>query len=273
MVDLSDFVAHSPNVKRGDIPAEQRRKLNDVLEDLNPDLYGADTGKIGGGGNNIPTAGLVSYWPLDDLGDGTAADYVGQNHGTLRDGVGSTDGKQDGAAVFDGVDDVIVTDLNVGEAGQSFTVAGFLRAPAGQDFGQNHFFLSNYVDRPHDGFFAIGSGDADEMYFRVRNTDRSVDVETAGFEPAFDGQFHHYVGVRDADADEMRFHIDGSKKTTKSFPGDVAVRDDDSFFGMMQHFDTRNMSEIVDDVRVYDRVLSDNEVTTLFEATNTPGRT
>ena len=60
MVDLSDFVAHSPNVKRGDIPAGRRRRLNDALEDLNPDLYGADTGKIGGGGNDIPTAGRVS---------------------------------------------------------------------------------------------------------------------------------------------------------------------------------------------------------------------
>lgn len=271
MVDLSDFVAHSPSVKRGQIPAERRRQLNGALEGLNSGLYGGDTGQRGGGGNNIPTAGLVSYWPLDHLDDGTAADYVGAHDGTLQNGVGSTDGPQDGAATFDGVDDYITTDLNVGAAGQSFTIAGMLRAPGTQEFSQNHFFLSNYLDKSHDGFFAIGSSGAEQMFFWLRDAERDSSVKIGPTDPAFDGAFHHYVGVRDADDDEMRFYIDGTSKGTKEFPGDGAVRDDDSFFGMMQHYSTRNMTDVVDDVRIYDRALSDSEVTALYDATATSG--
>lgn len=273
MVNLSDFIAHSPNVKRGQIPAEQRQRLNDALEKLNPDLYGSDTGNLDGGGNDIPTRGLVSYWPLDGLDDGTAEDYVGTHDGTLQNGVGSTDGQQDGAASFDGVDDVITTDLNIGAAGESFTVAGFLRAPSEQEFDRNHFFLSNYVDRPHDGFFAIGSDDADRMFFWLRGSDLSPSKKVGPDTPAFDGTFHHYVGVRDADADEMRFYINGESIGTAEFPGSEAVRDDDSYFGMMKHFDTRTLSEAADDVRIYDRSLSDAEVGTLYDSTSTPRRT
>jgi hypothetical protein len=267
MVDLSDFVAHSPNAKQEQIPAEQRRRLNGALEDLNPSLYGSDTGQIGGGGNNIPTAGLVSYWPLDDLGDGTAVDYVGTYDGTLQNGVESTNGKQEGAASFDGVDDVITTDLNIGAGGQSFTVTGFLRAPSDQEFDKNHFVLSNYVDRPHDGFFAIGSDDAEKMFFWLRGVGREPSAKIGPVNPAFDDQFHHYAGVRDVANDSMRFYIDGEAKGTAEFPGSEAVRDDDSFFGMMQHFDTRNLGEAVDDVRIYDRALSATEVETLYDQT------
>ena len=102
MVDLSDFIAHSPNVKRSDIPAERRRRLNDALEGLNSGLYGSDIGQVSGGGNDIPTAGLVSYWPLDDLEGGTAADYVGRNDGTVTGSVSTVTGKVDNAAAFGG---------------------------------------------------------------------------------------------------------------------------------------------------------------------------
>ena len=47
MADLSDFVAHPPNVKRGDISAERRRRLN-------PNLCRADTGQVGGGNESPP---------------------------------------------------------------------------------------------------------------------------------------------------------------------------------------------------------------------------
>lgn len=273
MVDLSDFIAHSPNAKRGQIPDERRQRLNDALEDLNPALYGSDTGQFDGGGNDIPTQGLVSYWPLDDLADGTAEDYVGTHDGTLENGVSSGDGQQDGAASFDGDDDVITTDLNIGAAGESFTVSGFLRAPSGQEFSQNHFFLSNYIDRRHDGFFAIGSDDAETMFFWLRGSDLSTKKKVSSDSIVFDGEFHHYVGVREAENDEMRFYIDGEHSGTKSFQGDVAVKDSDSFFGMMQHYGNRNLSETVDDVRIYNRALSDTEVETLYDATNTSGQT
>lgn len=272
MVDVSDFIAHSPNATRGQLSETQKERLNDALESLNGNLYGSDIGQAGGGGNAIPTQNLISYWPLDNLEDGTATDYVGSHDGTLVNDVERTTTTEDGAASFDGIDDVIETDLNVGNANQSLTVSGFLKAPDGQGFsGTNHFFLSNYVDRPHNGFFAIGSDDADRMFFWTRSHSLDHSVKVGPTEPAFDGQFHHYVGVRDAEEGEIRFYIDGEPQGTKQFPGNVAIKDEDSFFGMMQHYGSRNLSDIVDDVRIYDSALSNSEVADLYN--NTPGGT
>jgi len=213
---------------------------------------------------------LTAYYPLDSVeDDNTVADLSGNgNDGTVKGGVSSVDGKVQNAASFDGDGDAIATDLNVGASGESLTVSGWLKAPS-QSFTNNHFFLGNYLDRPgggfHDGFFAIGSDDGDKMYFWTRDQSTTNSVQTGSYGPAFDDEWHHYVGVRDAGAEEIRFYIDGDKKETAGFPGDVAIRDPDSFFGMMKHFDTRYLEGDVDDVRIYNRALSDAEVQTLSD--------
>lgn len=226
------------------------------------------------GGTPIPgpTGGLINYWPLDSIEDGIAEDIVGTSPGTPEGELQSVSGTVADAAAFDGTDDRITTGLNVGASNESLTVAGWLRAPA-QSLGQNHFFLNNYVERPggsgqHDGFFAIGTRDGSQMFLWIRDATRSNDVETAGYQPAFDGSWHHYVGVRDVVVDEIRFYIDGDRKEAVSFPGDVAIRDPSSFFGMMNHYGTRFLEGDVDDVRIYDRALSDGDVTDLYDATN-----
>lgn len=212
-----------------------------------------------------PTEGLSNYWPLEDLETERAADVFGGESGTVSDGVSSTDGQVGPAAQFDGSSGVITTDANPGGAGESLTVAGWLKAPE-QDFSRNHFFLSNYIDKSKSGFFAIGSSDGDEMYFWVRDTSQNGN-ELSATGPAFDDQWHHYVGVHDAGSEEIRFYIDGQQKSTGEFSGDVEIRDNDSRFGMMRHFGSRHIEGSVYDVRLYSRALSDGEVEQLFEAT------
>jgi predicted ribosomally synthesized peptide with SipW-like signal peptide len=206
--------------------------------------------------------GLVAYYPLD----GAAADASGNGYdGTAEGGVTYASGQVGQAASFDGDDDHVSTDLNVGGSGESMTVAGWLNAPA-QSVTRNHFVVSNYVDRSHRGFFAIGTDDGDGLFFWTRDPTTNESVRTAAHGPAFDGRWHHYAGVRDANAERIGFYIDGALKETAAFPGDVAVRDDDSVFGMMQHFGDRNLAGQVDDVRVYDRALSASEVASLHDS-------
>ena len=268
MVDLSDFVAHSPNVKRGDIPAEQRLKLNDALEDLNPDLYGADIGKLGGGGNDIPTAGLVSYWPLDDLGDGTAADYVGTHDGTLRNGVGSAGGQQDGAASFDGTDDYIDTDW-VGPSGDG-TIACWIK-PANPDRSDQ---VGQRLVTNDDGQLGWALSLADQAtvgirFFNRDGTDVIVDSNTE----ISAGVWQHVTGTVDTTTGERRIYIDGSPDATGTAASNGLVQNGKSVLFGRAHTGGSPYVGLLDDVRIYDRSLSDAEVKTLYNATETPRQT
>jgi len=215
-------------------------------------------------------SGLSGYYPLDTVQDGVADDVSGNdNDGSIEGDVSPVAGQIANAGSFDGDSGAVTTDVNVGGSNESVSLSGWLKAPS-QTLNQTHFFLSNYLDRPggggkHGGFFAIGSNDGDTMYFWTRDQESDISTRTGSYGPAFDEEWHHYAGVRDAEAEEIRFYIDGEKKESTSFPGDVAIRDSDSFFGMMKHFDTRYLEGNVDDVLIYDRALSDAEVKTIYD--------
>ncbi len=226
-----------------------------------------DGGVVGGGATRIdgPTNGLVNYWPLNNVGSGGVADIVGTTAATASGGVSATSGRVGSAASFDGDDGVITTDVNPGGPGESLTVSGWLKAPS-QSVSRNHFFLSNYPDKSHDGFFAIGTNDGDELFFWGRDREKEVSKLFGRTDDAFDDGWHHYAGVRDAGNNELRFYVDGSRVGAVEFSGDVAINDSNSTFGIMQHFGNRNLEGTVDDVRIYARALTDDEVSTLYDA-------
>jgi hypothetical protein len=48
MVTIEDFIHESADVDEGEIPEEVRQRVNDALEDINPDLYGTDDDETAG---------------------------------------------------------------------------------------------------------------------------------------------------------------------------------------------------------------------------------
>ncbi|OYR72235.1 LamG domain-containing protein [Halorubrum ezzemoulense] len=271
MVDLSDFIAHSPNVKRGNIPAERRRRLNDALERLNSGLYGSDTGQISGGGNDIPTTGLVSYWPLDDLEDGTATDYVGRNAGTVNGSVSTVTGKFDNAAAFDGGYIEVGTGETFGLS--EFTVSAWARAededasglrtilarqdPTGKSYEKRTFVLWFDDD---SGFFGAGVISA-----RTAETDRDLRTVTTS-DSYIDSEWHHVSVTAVADG-ELTLYVDGTEQTTESIDGPLYTGSGKTWIGQSPS-QVRPLSGAVDDVRIYDRALSGSEITTLYDTTS-----
>lgn len=219
--------------------------------------------------NNL---GLVGYWSFDDARGSTATDFSGNgNAGTLTNMDTSSDwvaGKRGGALEFDGSDDHVRTDYNgLGEAGQSFTVSIWIKSS--DTLSGNNFAINNYVDSDHTGFFAIGSdNNAKGMFLWLRDDNNTEVAKTNYYEPAFDGEWHHYTGVRDIENDEVRFYIDGELKETVNSSNTNPVRDNDSFLGFMRHNDknSQTLEGKIDEVRVYDRVLSSSEVKGLYNA-------
>lgn len=126
------------------------------------------------------------------------------------------------------------------------------------------FFISNYPGRSHDGFLAIGTNDGARLFFWARDTEIDNNKRFGRTTTAFGDEWHHYVGVRDAANNELRFYVDGSRKATAAFPGEVPIRDSDSSLGLIQHFGNRHLEGDIDDIRFYGRALSDGEVAELF---------
>jgi len=221
--------------------------------------------------NGVPEDNLVGYWRFDGE-SGSVVDYSGENNdGSTQNfdgderGVNGTFGTQ--AFEFDGNNNYVKTDYNgLGSQGKSFSVSIWLKSS--YSFSGNHFPINNYVDNGHNGFFAIGSDDPSQgMYFWLRDDNSNTLAKTGYYDPAWDGNWHHYVGVRDIEDNEVRFYIDGELKETITTSNTNPVKDGDSFLGFMRHngrSDQTNSGKL-DEVRAYnDRALNTSEVKDLY---------
>lgn len=247
--------------------------FNGTSADRNDNSGTLGIGYLNGTGSESEiSSNLTLNWRLDRSipgSGGNVKDYSGAgNTGTT---VGSVDTGSEGifgtnGFSFDGTDDKIGSSYTgFGEPGQSFTVSGWLKSSSTVS-GSNYAFLTNYPgDSSKDGFWMIGTDDASSgMFFWMRNQDQSVTKKTAKYD-VFNGEWHHIVGVRDTENDEMRFYIDGELKENLKFPGDKAVTDSGgkSAFSVMEHYD-RYLGGRADEIQVRDRALKTSEVEKLY---------
>jgi hypothetical protein len=188
------------------------------------------------------TAGLLGHWKLDETSGLTAADSSGLgNNGTLTNMTGTewTTGVVDGALEFDGVDDHI--SIPVGGPYSTFTVSLWI-SPASST--NNWSTLIGGVDPGH----IIGTRGPDDLRWLYYDGD-SYYADTSVTLNAW----NHLAVVRDGSS--VTFHLNGV------YDGDVTVSGDMDFtiIGAWSP-GVELFGGLMDDVRIYDRVLSDGEV-------------
>lgn len=80
-----------------------------------------------------------------------------------------------------------------------------------------------------------------------------------------DGEWHHAVGVRDNSARTLKIYIDGTLEHTVTYLNDPVAADYPVQFGRSFHNTiSQHYTGILDDVRIYDKVLTDDEIGLLF---------
>lgn len=231
------------------------------------------TGNVTTGGPRTPPPGLVGWW----AGEDNAQDSAGGNDGALSGGVGFTSGIVGQAFSFDGVDDRVVvppTD-NLNITGD-ITVHLWARLTV---LGTDRFGL--LVSK---GAGLIGDVRAPlvfSLFFNrndvIRASFRMADEPTTRlFGPTVtDTEFHHYAYVRSGDFHKLFF--DGEPVAGETFtgtPGDTsglplvigAFRTDADPTGFNFHF-----AGIIDEVKVFDRALSDAEIRDAFDLAGPEG--
>jgi hypothetical protein len=203
-----------------------------------------------GPGTSVPSTGLVAHWKLD----GDATDSAGTSHGTVRGNPVWATGKVDRALRLDGVDDYVdcgnKAALNLTSR---ITVAAWV----------------NITAVPSDHRAVISKGDS-AWRISTLQSQRKFHFAVGGAPdwPAADGsqevaagQWHHVAGTYDGAA--IRLYVDGVLDGTRAYSGSIGVNTQPVFIGENAQETGRGWNGLIDDVLVYNRALSADEIKSL----------
>ena len=232
----------------------------------------------------VVTDGLVSYWTFDrkDIAGGTVKDVWGENDGKVVGAPKIVDGHVGEALEFDGSDDYVNL-TNLGDFGEQVAASTF-EAWVKTSFKKDWTTLFKVLDQGCNMAWAIDVNRSakagfpfaeDIVHYYVRQKSAAgcnaiaVEIEF----PLSDGKWHHIVfAIVDAGESEVSIYMDGE-------PQEVIVGDAkklDTFIPFVEPVyigaaNNRGNVErffpgIIDEVRIYDRPLTDAEVTRNFES-------
>ena len=232
----------------------------------------------------IVTEGLVSYWTFDrkDIAGGTVTDVWGENDGTIVGAPKIVKGQVGEALEFDGSDDYVNL-TNLGDFGEQVAASTF-EAWVKTDFKKDWTTLFKVLDQGCNMAWAIDVNRsakagfpfaADIVHYYVRQKSAAgcnaiaVEIEFA----LSDGKWHHIVfAIVDAAASEVAIYMDGEPQEV--IEGDVKKLDTFIPFVEPVYIGAANnrgkverfFPGVIDEVRMYDRPLTEAEVTRNFES-------
>ena len=195
------------------------------------------------GGCDFVLDGLVSRYKLD----GDATDSINGNDGTEIGGPGYAPGVCDQAISLDGVDDYV----NCGND-SSFEIIG----PITLSVMLKGTFNSSWDPIISKGFdWQLSRGTGDEATFFCIGLGSFL----FGSANINDNQWHHIVAMYDGA--QMRLYVDGKLDASQTASGSLNVSGSNVYIGGSP---SQSFNGLIDDVRIYDRVLSDHEIDVLY---------
>ncbi|MEU2429880.1 LamG-like jellyroll fold domain-containing protein [Streptomyces sp. NPDC007861] len=217
-------------------------------------------------------------FPLDETSD--AVSVVGHAQGApaglrggAKPGVSGVSGR---AVEFDGVDDYATPGRPIMDTYQSFAVAAWVKLPKDKELramsavsqsgggGKHGFDLyhSSYGGGWVFNRYASAAPDAPSVLASQQACPSNINCPAARH-----GEWNHVVGVYDIDASQIRLYVNGVLVATTAFTtpwlatGPVML-------GSAADVNGQPVSALkgsIDDVRLYDRAVSDDEVLQLFK--------
>ena len=209
--------------------------------------------------------GLVGYWKLDDGSGTSATDSSGNaNTGTLTNGPTWTTGQIGGATSFDGTDDYInvgnQSALNLGINNFSISVWIF-------DTGatQNTLAINKRNALNTAGYELLDSVTPGTHSFRVG--DGTVNVAGYSVTGLNNGSWHLLTGVVDRNSQKLITYLDGFHIGTDVSITGMSSVDNTQAFQIGARGGATNFKGSLDEVRIYNRALSADEVAKLYKTT------
>lgn len=216
-----------------------------------------------------PPAALIGQWRLDETSGTTAADSSGADHpATITGGTSWGDGWVDGGLTLDGTSGSGNTASPVLRTDQAFTVTAWVsfRGPGAQP--------TNYTAVSQDGTGASGfklgyqyGPNSWAVMMPASDSGDAADVVAASPLPPALNTWTHLAAVYDPDAQQLRLYVDGVLMALTTYSGgwqaNGPLRIGRARWGGFL-VDWWNGS--IDDVRVYQGALTDDEIFQLTQS-------
>ena len=219
----------------------------------------------------LPLDGVVSYWSFDEgsIAGGTVKDILGKNAGELDGNPKSVPGKVGRALEFNGENFVHIP----GTASLEFAGAEEMSVVA---------WVNADSDSPVKGVVAgccgtiVAQRDINgwALRFDGRNAGQEMEfIVTPGWQgdggfgaAAFKkGEWHHMVGI--VNKKKMQLYVDGELETEQNYNGPMTTGGSETEIGKASD---GGFVGIIDEVMIYNKALSANEVEQIFEAEGLP---
>jgi hypothetical protein len=203
---------------------------------------------------------VIAHWELDETEGTIAHDSIGENDGTLNGDPNwqPTAGQIDGALQFDGIDDYVIAGFPLGPMDLSLSVFVWVKggAPGQVIISQADRRVGRFIE-PGSTWLGIDPADGRLMTKLLDPLFGPLESETV----ITDGQWHYVGLVYDFDSFHRRLYVDGAEvaKDTDVVAG--LLPDGDLYFGAGQNLNTASFfSGLIDDIRIYNRALSAEEI-------------
>ncbi|NJM96063.1 MAG: hypothetical protein HC800_01575 [Phormidesmis sp. RL_2_1] len=241
---------------------------NDVLLGGEGDdrLYGngGDDSLYGDSASHSLSNGLVAHWNFDETSGTQAEDSKGENTGTLTNMTNRqwTTGVVGGALAFDGVDDYVeIADSSALDITETMTLATWIKADSFGDGWTGLIVKGQSGDATTYGLDLAWSG---QLIFHA-NGGRSQGLSSH----LTLGQWHHVAVTYNGS--EVQFYIDGQLDASHQRNITFGTNNEALLLGAKLNtgsvsLDAQFLDGEMDDVRVYNRALSADEIGQLADA-------
>lgn len=209
-----------------------------------------------GAGAGESAAGPLAHWKFDDGTGTTAIDSEGGHDGTLTNGPNWIAGQVGDALDFDGVDDaVIVPHSNSLALTQEMTFTAWVNSNEFGASGPYDLVISKgNVATVYDYYFGTLG---DEIIFGFSAGGTYQEFTTSGFNLPT-GVWHHIAATFDNSTDTVKLYHDGAEVLSATTTYDPPTNSRDLYIGSSE--DGADWDGMLDDVRIYDRVLDFSEI-------------
>jgi hypothetical protein len=206
--------------------------------------------------------GLVAYYPFN----GNADDESGNgNHGIVYGATLTTDrfGGEENAYRFDGIDDYIeIADSTSLDIEQQITIAAWVR------FYSNPDGSSRIVDKSHTDCRAPWNMYGLRMCCKASQF--AFDVTTHGSNHILNSGNDYppdawYFVVGTYDGSTQKLYVDGILDSSASVSGSIGTNNEPLLIGKHRGCKSQHFDGVLEDVRIYDRALSEAEIQTLYK--------
>ena len=209
--------------------------------------------------------GLVAYWKFDEGNGTTSYDSSGNgNNGTLMNGPTWVDGKVSKALSFDGVDDFVEADDSSSlKIDRNITITAWIYSNLTDD-GIDHFIIAKGRNTDETGGYQVAvsqwNNRVDALGFAVQTTQGNKWIFLNNSIP--NNEWTYIAAVYDGYS--MKLYINGVLALNESHSGDIVVNNYSLTIGARK--DTSEQLQpswwkgIIDEVKIYDRALSADEI-------------